>query len=418
MNIFIYPIMSLKALWITLLALITAGSAFSQEKHQVRMAMVGNSITYGAGLPDPSLDCYPTQLDSMLRGIYGDTVLIRNYGVSGRTMLRATDYPIWNESAFRNALEFVPDICLILLGTNDSKPERWVQWGDVFFDDYMAMIDTFRFRNPNTQFILCYPPPIWEGHPYGTTYDNSHNDSVVVNHLIPLIDSVADAIGALRIDFHTPFVDSLQYFPDKLHPDVEGSRIMAEILYDSLVQTDLIHQVETGLAFVSRFRQSPSLVQEGRNVTLSWNTIFADSVWLDAMPVDSNGSLQVVAALDQVYTLTAKGSNNRSEYQLSLNVEAAPTATPDPQGSQRVRVYPNPVKDVLYFEVKNLPARSLDLKVFNSQGQQVLSQTYPHAMAGASLLELDISRLPTGVYSYFLSAGNEKEAGKFTKHDE
>ncbi len=408
------------AIWgltISVLIVVSMGLAFSQEKHQVRVAMVGNSITYGAGLPNPSLECYPTQLDSMLSQIYGDTVLIRNYGVSGRTMIRENANPIWNESAFRNALEFVPDICLIALGTNDTKPGPWSELGDQFFTDYMAMIDTFRFRNPDTRFIVCLPPPIWDGHPFGSTFETRHNDSVLVNHLFPLIDSVADATGSLLIDWHTPFVDSIQLFPDQLHPGVEGSRQMAQLLYDSLMQTGLIDQVETGKAFVSRFRQSPSRVKEGRTVTLSWNTLFADSVFLDTMLVDPNGSMQLTAELDKVYTLTAKGESNSSEYELALNVEADPASTSDLGANNRVRVYPNPVEDVLTFEVENLSAPTVDIQVFNTAGQEVLTQSYRLAEPSGSL-SLDVSSLSQGVYSYLLTSGSEKEAGKFTKSGE
>ena len=231
---------------------------------------MGNSITYGAGLAIPATQCYPAQLSQMLAEIYGDTCEIKNYGVSARTMMRSAELPLWNESLFVSALKYVPDICLILLGTNDSKPYRWDAWGDEFRDDYLAMIDTFRFRNPYTKFIVCYPPPIWEGHPYGTTFSDSHNDSILVNCIIPEIDTVAKRTGAILIDFHTPFVDSMNLFPDKLHPDIEGSRIMAEILFDKITKTDLIHQVDAGLAFVSSFEQSIMPVAIGSKVMIKW----------------------------------------------------------------------------------------------------------------------------------------------------
>ena len=293
------------------------------QSYKVRIAMMGNSITYGAQLDNPSTECYPAQLSDMLSAIYGDTCEIMNYGVSGRTMMRSAENPLWNESQFMDALQYVPDICLILLGTNDSKPYRWDEWGDEFLDDYLAMIDTFKFRNPNTKFIACYPPPIWEGHPYGTTFENSHNDSIVINCVIPAIDTVVEQTGAILIDFHTPFVDSLDLFPDKLHPNAEGQRQMAEILYDTIIKTDLIHQVETGLAYVSSFDQAISPVAVGSSVELTWTTIFADSVFLDGVPVDPTGSIEVIAEENKVYTLTAKGPENTSDFPLKLNTYVA-----------------------------------------------------------------------------------------------
>ena len=309
---------NLNALLILFLLSFLVNSAYSQE-YRVRMAMMGNSITYGAGLTSPSTECYPARLSEMLSEIYGDTCEIRNFGVSGRTMMRSAENPLWKESQFINALKFVPDICLILLGTNDSKPYRWAAWGDEFQTDYLAMIDTFKFRNPNTRFIVCYPPPIWEGHPYGTTFDDSHNDSIVVNCIIPVIDTVAKRTGAVLIDFHTPFTDSLQLFPDKLHPNAEGQRIMAEILFDTIIKTGMIHQVEAGLAFVSSFDQVQKPTAVGDSAELKWTTIFADSVFLDGIPVDPTGSMMVLAEENRIFTLTAKSPKNTSYFSLSLD---------------------------------------------------------------------------------------------------
>ena len=246
-------------LFYTLLAFIFTLNTIYSQVHKVRMAMIGNSITYGAGLSSPSTQCYSAQLNLMLEEIYGDTCEIMNCGVSARTMMRNAELPIWSEDLFTSALEFVPDICLILLGTNDSKPYRWENWGDEFLGDYLAMIDTFKFRNPNTKFIACYPPPIWDGHPYGTTFSERHNDSIVVNFIMPAIDTVVEMTGATLVDFHTPFIDSIHLFPDELHPGVEASKIMAEILYKKIIETDLIHQVEAGLAYVSYFKQIKSI---------------------------------------------------------------------------------------------------------------------------------------------------------------
>jgi len=292
--------------------------AVSQE-YKVRMAFIGNSITYGATLDNPSAECYPSQLSDLLSQVYGDTVEIFNAGVSGRTMLKKAQSPIWNEPVFRSALKFVPDICLIMLGTNDAKPFLWDSLGHEFLTDYRDMIDTFRFRNPNTRFIVCYPPPIWEGHPYGTTFENSHNDSIVVNHVSAYVDSIVAETGATLIDFHTPFEDSLQYFPDKLHPNLEGSAIMAGILFDTLLATNLIHQVDAGLAYVSDFRQARTPIAEGSLVELQWTTLFADSVFLDGILVEPSGSMEVIAEAGKVYKLKAKGPDNTSEFSLVLD---------------------------------------------------------------------------------------------------
>src|SRR5258708_827771 len=99
----------------------------------VRVACVGDSITYGAGLSGRETNSYPAQLGRLLGAGY-DT---RNFGVSGATMLKHSDLPYMFRSEYTNALDFAPDIIVIMLGTNDSKhhgdgsldsdkaPENW-----------------------------------------------------------------------------------------------------------------------------------------------------------------------------------------------------------------------------------------------------------------------------------------------------
>ena len=82
---------------------------------------IGDSITEGAGLSNPSLESYPAKLHRLL----GPGYEARNYGVSGRTLLKKGDFPYWNENAYRQSREWNPDIVVIQLGTNDSKPQNW-----------------------------------------------------------------------------------------------------------------------------------------------------------------------------------------------------------------------------------------------------------------------------------------------------
>ena len=62
----------------------------------VRVACVGDSITYGSGIPDREHNSYPAQLQKLL----GDGYEVRNFGVSGATLLKNGDKPYWKEKAF------------------------------------------------------------------------------------------------------------------------------------------------------------------------------------------------------------------------------------------------------------------------------------------------------------------------------
>jgi lysophospholipase L1-like esterase len=231
-----------KIIWAGLAFFILANSTNSQTS-KIRMAFIGNSITqgvYAQGKSDSQVS-YVMQFSNLMKEVYGDTLEIMNAGVSGRTLTKHGPAPIWNEAIYKKALVFVPDICLVALGTNDSKPILYDLVQNEFYNDYQDMIDTFRYVNPSITFVICLPPPIWDGHPYSKT--SPHNDTLLVKYTIPLIDSIARKNDLFVVDFHTPFVDSLQYFTDHLHPNIEGHKKMAKILFDKFIEEDFIHKI-------------------------------------------------------------------------------------------------------------------------------------------------------------------------------
>lgn len=225
------------------LVLFIAINTANAQTDKVRMAFIGNSITAGVyDYAKSNLEVsYATQFSKLMEDVYGETLETFNAGVSGRTLTKNGPSPIWNETKFKNAKTFKPDICLIALGTNDSKPSLYNLVQNEFYSDYQDMINTFRNINPNTTFIVCLPPPIWKGHPYSAS--DPHNDTLLLKYTIPLIDSIAKVNDLLVVDFHTPFVDSMQYFTDHLHPNIDGHKKMAKILFDKFIQEGIIESI-------------------------------------------------------------------------------------------------------------------------------------------------------------------------------
>ena len=50
----------------------------------IKVACVGNSVTYGAGIKDRELNSYPKKLQNLL----GDSYQVANLGFSGATLLK------------------------------------------------------------------------------------------------------------------------------------------------------------------------------------------------------------------------------------------------------------------------------------------------------------------------------------------
>ena len=197
--------------------------AFSScKKEPVRVACVGDSITYGHGIKDRLHDAYPGVLSSML----GDKYDVRNFGVSGTTTMTGTDMPYMNEQAYKDALEFNPQIVTIKLGTNDSKPYNWKESGH-FKQDLKTLIASFRALPSKPKIWLCLPVPAM-----GNAWNI--NDSVIYNGVIPYIREVAQEEDLPLIDLNTPFQGKRQYFPDTIHPTEEGEKQIAEIIFDNV----------------------------------------------------------------------------------------------------------------------------------------------------------------------------------------
>ena len=93
----------------------------TEGKEPTRVACIGNSITYGYGLKNRSEECYPAVLGIML----GENYTVENFGISARTLLNKGDHPYMQEKLFTEARAFHPDIVIIKLGTNDTKPHNW-----------------------------------------------------------------------------------------------------------------------------------------------------------------------------------------------------------------------------------------------------------------------------------------------------
>jgi acyl-CoA thioesterase-1 len=198
----------------------------------VRVACVGDSITFGAGIQDRESNSYPAQLSHLL-GAGWD---VRNFGVNGATMLQKGDVPYLYRSEYTNALIFSPDIVVIMLGSNDSKhhdagspddaPENWRHKAD-YVPDYEKLIAAFRQANPKVKVFVCLPPPCFSER-WGI------NDKTIHDEIIPLIRQIAADANAGVIDLNTPLAGKPELFSDTIHPNSAGAKLMAATVYEAL----------------------------------------------------------------------------------------------------------------------------------------------------------------------------------------
>jgi len=213
----------------------------------VRIACVGDSITYGSGLTNREHYSYPALLGRWLGPDYD----VRNYGVSGATLLHKGDRPYFKQKAHGAALEFKPDIVIILLGTNDSKHRgdgsldagqainNWQYKAD-YIPDYEALIGEFRRANPMVAVYVCLPPPCFPGR-WGINGQTIHDE------IIPMVQQVARATNAKVIDLYRALPDKTDLLPDTVHPNNAGAKLMAEEVYHALTDKQPPAATRTGV---------------------------------------------------------------------------------------------------------------------------------------------------------------------------
>jgi lysophospholipase L1-like esterase len=213
-----------KKVYVIVILLFLTASAFADDA--VRVACVGDSITYGSRIENRLYNAYPFQLGRMM----GSGYEVRNFGVSGATMLRNGNKPYNTLPAFQDALQFIPDVVLIKLGTNDSKLINRPFFGE-FKSDCHQLIAAFRNVNPETRIILLVPVPAFNyGEPVGISPET------ISQRIIPLVEEVAYEAGCEILDLYHVFSDREQLFPDKVHPNREGAAFMALRIQEALLQ--------------------------------------------------------------------------------------------------------------------------------------------------------------------------------------
>lgn len=220
--------------------LILWGILFSANAQQkIKIACIGNSITYGMGLANREKNSYPAQLQNML----GSGYEVMNFGHSGATVLKNTVNPYWKTKAYADALKSEPNIVLIKLGTNDSKGPNRDKYNE-FESTYKELINSFRQLPTKPRIILIAPVATFNAD------TNSISDPVLVNQIIPMIQQVAFDEKLELINLHHLFVDKAELFPDKIHPSVAGAKLIASRLYETITlkgnaDFDIYTQIKT-----------------------------------------------------------------------------------------------------------------------------------------------------------------------------
>jgi len=192
----------------------------------IRVACVGDSITEGFGIENREHNSYPEQLQMLL----GDEYQVLNYGLRARTLQKIGDWPYAEEEFYKLSMEVKPDIVLIMLGTNDAHPNNWS--ASRYEEELEEFVRGYQELKSAPIVYLMTPPPIYR-------MGLSQMNAILVDEVLPIIGRVAERRGVQTIDVFSALESHEEFFSDGVHPNANGSKIIAETVYDGIKSVGL-----------------------------------------------------------------------------------------------------------------------------------------------------------------------------------
>jgi len=193
----------------------------------IKIACVGDSLTWGYLVDDREVNCYPAVLNELL----GDDYVVGNFGMNGHTMMRSGDAPYWNNENFKLSTIFEPDIVVIMLGSNDAKPHNFTTIEE-YLTDYETMINHYRKLGSKPRVYMATPP---------TVYPDVTGESTIIAENV---DLMADAVCVLGKKLHISVIEvnkKTKDFPegfgdDGVHTNIVGAKLIATTVYRELTK--------------------------------------------------------------------------------------------------------------------------------------------------------------------------------------
>lgn len=239
---------------------------------QIKVACVGDSITYGYGIRDWPKYNYPSQLQEKLTDKYH----VQNFGISGSCVQTTGNKAYIDQAAYASSLDYDADILVFMMGTNDSKPVNW-EGAEAFKAALNELLDSYA----DAKLILCTPAKsFFVENPVDRTEDEpeepeesqpeepenseveteeteaAEDETVedeaeegeeettsfniqpeIVQLIADIVREVAQERGCMLLDIYALTENNSQWFEeDGIHPNSEGADAIAEAVSHAIKQ--------------------------------------------------------------------------------------------------------------------------------------------------------------------------------------
>ena len=198
------------------------------DKSRRRIACIGDSITFGAGVLQTRKTAAWT---AVWEKSLGEGFQVLNYGVSGATLLREGDFPYRKEGYLRRLKTAKPELIVLMLGTNDSKPHNWDEGR--FAREYEELVTELKDKPWPHKLVLMTPPKAFPEEQTGVVVFEIRDDPIR-DKIRPLVFALGEKYGVQVIDLYALTEDHSEYFGDGVHPNELGNRVIAEHLQEEI----------------------------------------------------------------------------------------------------------------------------------------------------------------------------------------
>eukprot|EP00040_Diaphanoeca_grandis_P027485 m.156582 g.156582 ORF g.156582 m.156582 type:complete len:367 (-) comp31006_c0_seq1:96-1196(-) len=233
---------------------------------QPRIAFVGDSITYGDGSLSLYSDrkpkgrgSYPAATKRAMN-VYGAVTKVKMFALGGTTALKgghlhakhhsctketnstALTCSFWDTVAFKNLIEFAPDIIVIMFGTNDSKEDD----AEALQHNYLADLIELIEATASMQVFVMIPTRVIKD----SFSINEHRLQTVIRAELQQLPHRLPHHNVNLIDL-TKAVSPNALNVDGVHPTRVGSLQIAQCVFSTLIVSGVIVDTHRSMPFVT-----------------------------------------------------------------------------------------------------------------------------------------------------------------------
>ena len=203
------------------------------EEGQIKVACIGDSITYGHGISGWPENNYPAVLQALL----GDGYHVQNFGVSGRAVHDNSDQPYRALQQYQDSLAYGADIIVFMMGSNDTKPENWFG-EDAFRAALTDLLDDYTQGEKKPEIYICTTPACFFLEDSAGELTSFDLRPAYADIAAGIVQEAAGELGYPVIDIHALTQANPDWFAkDGVHPNNDGAAAIAKAVCDAITES-------------------------------------------------------------------------------------------------------------------------------------------------------------------------------------